>query len=163
MWVQSLGHEDSPRRKWHPTPVLSLGAYIHGQRSLVIYSPWCHKELDMTAHLSHMTCFPGQAPEWWACVSLKHLQVIWPNKIYAKAAIPWNWCLVTKSYPTLLCPMDCSLPGSSIHGISQARILKWITIPSSRESSWPRDQTCVSCIAGGLFTIEPPGKPNSME
>ena len=36
---------------------------IHGQRSLVIYSPWCHKELDMSEHLSHMTCFPGQAPE----------------------------------------------------------------------------------------------------
>ena len=36
---------------------------IHGQRSLVIYSPWCHKELHMTEHLSHMTGFPGHAPE----------------------------------------------------------------------------------------------------
>ena len=49
--------------------------------------------------------------------------------------------------------MDCSLPGSSVHGIPQARILEWVAIPFSRESSWLRHQTWVSCIAGGLFTI----------
>ena len=54
--------------------------------------------------------------------------------------------------------MDCSPPGSSVHGISQARILEWISIPFSRRSSWPRDQTWVSCIAGGFFTAEPLGK-----
>ena len=42
--------------------------------------------------------------------------------------------------------MDCSLPGSSVHGIPQARILEWVAISSSRRSSWPRDGTCVSCI-----------------
>ena len=46
---------------------------------------------------------------------------------------------------TLCDPMDCSLPGSSVHGILQARILEWVAISSSRGSSWPRDQTCVSC------------------
>ena len=55
--------------------------------------------------------------------------------------------------------MDYSLPGSSVHGISQERILKWVAISFSRGSSWPRDQTCVSCIAGKSFTTEPPGKP----
>ena len=55
-------------------------------------------------------------------------------------------CLVTISCPTLCNPMDCSLPGSSVHGISQARILEWVAIPFSRGSSWPRDQTHVSCI-----------------
>ena len=50
-------------------------------------------------------------------------------------------------------PMDCSPPGSSVHGILQARILKWVGIPFSRGSSWPRDQTRVSCIAGRFFTI----------
>ena len=58
--------------------------------------------------------------------------------------------------------MDCSPPGSSIHGISQAIILEWSVISCSRESSWPRDQTrvsCISCIAGRFFTTEPPGKP----
>ena len=42
--------------------------------------------------------------------------------------------------------MDCSLPGSSIHGIHQARILKWVAISFSRGSPWPRDQTCICCI-----------------
>ena len=49
--------------------------------------------------------------------------------------------------------MDRSPPGSSVHGILQARRLEWVTMPSSREYSWPRDQTQVFCIAGGFFTI----------
>ena len=63
-----------------------------------------------------------------------------------------------------------SLPGSSVHGILQARILEWVAISYSRGSSQPRDQThvpCVSCIAGGFFTRVLPGKPlkikNSLE
>ena len=44
--------------------------------------------------------------------------------------------------------MHCSLPGSSVHGISLIRILEWVAISFPRGSSWPRDQTCVSCIAG---------------
>ena len=50
-------------------------------------------------------------------------------------------------------PMDCSLPGSSVHGILQARILEWVAIHFSRGSSWLKDLTWVSCIAGGSFTI----------
>ena len=64
-----------------------------------------------------------------------------------------------QSSPTLCDPMDCSLLGSSVHGILQARILEWIAMPSSRGSPWPRGQThifCVSCIAGGFFTAEAP-------
>ena len=48
--------------------------------------------------------------------------------------------------------MDCSLPDSSLHGILQARILKWVAIPFSRGSSWPRNWIQVSCITGGFFT-----------
>ena len=55
--------------------------------------------------------------------------------------------------------MNYSPPGSSIQEISQARILEWVIIPFSRGSSWPRDQTHVSCTAGRFFTTEPPGKP----
>ena len=59
---------------------------------------------------------------------------------------------VTKLYHS--CDLrDCSPQGSSVHGISQARILKRVAISFSRESSQPRDQTPVSCIAGGFFTI----------
>ena len=56
-------------------------------------------------------------------------------------------------------PMDCSPPGSSIHGISQARVLEWVSMPSSRGYSQPRDRPCVSCLAGRFFTTELAGKP----
>ena len=52
---------------------------------------------------------------------------------------------------TLCNPMDFSPPGSFVHGIFQARILKWDAISFSRESSWPRDWTWVSCMAGRFF------------
>ena len=55
--------------------------------------------------------------------------------------------------------MDCSPPGSSVHGILQARTLRWVTISFSGGSCPPRDRTWVSCIAGGFFTTEPAGKP----
>ena len=48
-----------------------------------------------------------------------------------------------QSYLTLCDPMNCSPPGSSVHGILQARILEWVAMPSSSRSSWPRDWTCI--------------------
>ena len=57
-------------------------------------------------------------------------------------------------------PKDCNPPGSSVHGIFQARILEWVAISFSRISSWPRDQTLVSSLASRFFTTEPPGKPH---
>ena len=44
-------------------------------------------------------------------------------------------------------PLDYSPPGSSVHGILQARILEWVAIPFSRGSSWPRDRTRISCLS----------------
>ena len=70
---------------------------------------------------------------------------MWNYKVKVKVA---QLCL------TLCDPMACSPPGSSVHGISKARILKWVAISFSRRSSHPRDQThmsCVSCIVGGFF------------
>ena len=54
---------------------------------------------------------------------------------------------------TLCNPMDCSLPGSSVHGILQTNILQWVALPFSRWSSWTRGWTQVSCIAGRFFTV----------
>ena len=76
----------------------------------------------------------------------------------------WQCACMLKSLqlcPTLCNPMDCSPPGSSVHGILQARILEWVAMPSSRGSSQPRDWIHVSygpCIAGGFFTAELLGK-----
>ena len=64
-------------------------------------------------------------------------------------------------YLTLCDAMDCSPPGSSVHGILQARILEWIAMPSSRDSSRPRDQIHVSSLAGRLFTTKAPSKVKS--
>ena len=63
-------------------------------------------------------------------------------------------CVLTPQLcPTLCDPMDYSPPGSSVHGILQAKILEWAANPLSRGSSLPRDETRVSCIAGRFFTI----------
>ena len=67
--------------------------------------------------------------------------------------------LVAQSRLTLCDPVDCTPPGSSAHGISQARVLEWVAISFSRGSSQPRDQTQLSCSAGGFLTTEPPGNP----
>ena len=67
--------------------------------------------------------------------------------------------LVTKSCLTLYHPMYCSLPGSSVYAITQAKILGWVASFCSRGSSWPKDQTCISFFGRWFFTIEPPGMP----
>ena len=75
-------------------------------------------------------------------------------------------CLVAQLHPTLYDPMDCSPPGSSVHGILQARILEWAAISFSRGSSQPRDQTCVSYISlhwqVGSLPLVLPGKLTSI-
>ena len=67
--------------------------------------------------------------------------------------------LVAQSCPTLCDPVDCSPPGSSVHGILQARILEWVVIPLSKGSSQPRDRTQVSVLWADSLPSEPPGKP----
>ena len=61
--------------------------------------------------------------------------------------------LVAQACLTLCNPMHCSPPGSSVHGIFQARILEWVAISFSRESSHHRNRTQVSCIADSFFTL----------
>ena len=68
-----------------------------------------------------------------------------------KPSLRWWWFTITQSCPTLE-PMDYSLPGSSVHGISQASILEWIAVSFSRGSSRAWDWTRISCIAGEFFT-----------
>ena len=61
---------------------------------------------------------------------------------------------VTQSCPTLCNPMDCSLPGSSVHGIFQSRVLGWVAVFFSRGCSRPRDWTWLSHIVGRRFIIQ---------
>ena len=66
----------------------------------------------------------------------------------------WHYDIEVAQLCLTLCdPMDCSLPGSSVHGIFQARVLEWVAISFLRRSSWPKDQTQGSRIVGRRFTI----------
>ena len=67
--------------------------------------------------------------------------------------------LAAQSCPTLVIPWT-GPPGSSLHGISQARTLQWVAISASRGPFWPRDQTRLSFTAGEFLTAEAPGKPS---
>ena len=86
-------------------------------------------------------------PSW--CL-IKDSQKSTCNSVYVSIAVAWHIYTIyvhAKSLQlclTLCVPMDYSLPGSSVHGILQARILEWVAISFSRGSSQPRDQTCIS-------------------
>jgi len=92
-------------------------------------------------------------PCWW------ERKVVWP--LWRTVCV----CLVTQAYPTPCDPMDCSPPGSSVHGILQAIILESVAMPSSWGSSQPKNQTQVSHNAGRFFTVWATRKAleNSME
>ena len=79
-------------------------------------------------------------------------------KILAKIFRHQCACSVEKSCLTLCNSIGYNPPRTSVHGISQARILGWVAISFSRVSSQPTDLICISCI--GFFTTEPPGKPH---
>ena len=87
----------------------------------------------------------------------------WPNAVCVCVCVCACVCvcvLVTQSCPTLCNTMDCSPPGSSVHRISQAKILEWVAISFSRGSSHREIKLMSPALAGGFFTAKPPGKPS---
>ena len=144
---------DNWRKKWQSTPGLLPGK-SHGQRNLVGYSPWGHKESDMTERLHSLTQSWDDSFHNCLIASPYSVNVIpsliidyinylsyFPTKITTVRAKLLQLC------PTLCDLMNHSLPGSSVHRILQAWILEWIAVPSSRGSSQPRDWICyISCI-----------------
>ena len=100
------------------------------------------------------------------CSPIPHAGSLRAGWWFTHLCIPkWKWSEVTQSCPTLCDPMDCSPPGSSVHRILQARIVEWVAISFSRESSQLRDQTQVSRIADRRFNLwatrEAPVSPKS--
>ena len=79
---------------------------------------------------------------------------LWPHELYPEL----SWTIMNSIHE--LYPLS-SWTGSSVHEILQARILEWVAISFSWGTSGCRDWTHISCIAGGLFTTEPPGKPST--
>ena len=114
---------------------------------------------------SHSSCFhicwlPGTLSSCHGGTSLhKPCQNFLRNFLREKDHMEsWIMCVCVCVLVTQLClilwaPMDCSPPGSSVHGSLQARILEWAAIPFSSGSSRPKDWTWVSCIAGRFFTV----------
>ena len=82
-------------------------------------------------------------PRDWGCTAADSLLSEPPGKPTQMLPV----CTCARFCPTLCSSMDRSLPGSSVNGIFQARILEWVAIRSSRGSSWPRDQTHTSCVS----------------
>ena len=110
---------------------------------------------------AHQNACAWMLHPWWSahtsCVSSHGVVCV----VFSRQVPPFSWvlsslfsccvCLLGQSCSILCDPRDCSLPGSSFHGILQARILEWVAMPFSRGSSQPRDQTQVFCIASGFF------------
>ena len=97
--------------------------------------------------------FCGAQPSSWSN-SYIHTWLLEKSKLWLygplsakRYIVAWVHIKSLQSCPTLCDPMDCGPPGSSVQGIVQPRILEWVAILSSRGSSWPRDQTCVSWVS----------------
>ena len=160
-WVRKIPW----RKEWLPTPVFLLGEF-HWQRSLVGYSPWGHRESDMTKWLTHSlfffphgemvhcpivhgTCYFAALMGLFA----RTCDALWCGCIYARL-FSRVWLLATLQTVVLQAPLST--------GFFQTRILECIASSSFRGSSRPWDQACISCItctAGRVFTAELLGKP----
>ena len=109
-------------------------------------------------HATQSVVFCDNSPQKIAkCISDRRMEFTPPQSLRhcrsKNASTRGGDGLVTQWCPTLWDPVDHSPPGSSVCGILQKRILGWVAMPSSRESSQPRDRTCVSCIAEVDFFI----------
>ena len=103
-----------------------------------------------------------------------HEQKIHSYHQFSSVSLSYSCCALTKVFMCVVAAqsclilgdsMNCSPADSSVHGIFQARILEWVAMPSSRESSQPRDQTCISyvfCIGRWvLYHLRHQGSPNN--
>ena len=109
-------------------------------------SPQHHTELDRTATTYHARCIRHHFNQIFQFSKQLEVSLNSDPSYIADGNIQWGVCvcvcvcvLVAQSCLTLCNPMNCSVPGSSNHGILQARMLEWETIPFSRGSSQPRD------------------------
>ena len=131
MWVQSLGQEDP----------LEEGKASHSS-IFACRIPWTEKP-------GGLQCMGSQSQTWLKWHS-RHRYIgsyIHVFPMYERVELVAQSCL------TLCNSMDCNPPGSSVHGILQARTLEWVAMPSSRGSSLHRNRTWFSHIAGGFFTV----------
>ena len=123
---------------WDRVPAGPAPPSIGAAPSLPCTKGSCHSARGGPQHPVGRCSWRPMTICWGCCV--------WLRQFYTSE-------LVAQSCLTLCNPIDCSPPGSSVHGILQARILEWVAISFSRGSSRPRNQTRVSCTAGIVFII----------
>ena len=127
---------------------------------VVVFLNWSIVFFDFLKNLQYCVSFRYTA-QWFRYIFFSDSFPFWLFQYieYSSLCCTVNPCCLSESRsgsqscPTLSDLIDYSLPGFSVHEIPQARILEWVAIPFSRVSSWPRDQTQVSCIVGRFFTI----------
>ena len=123
-------------------------------RQVLELMPFGYQGTTVTLMSSYTQRHGNQHPSWPVLEPESRLHLL--GKVFLIYCLFSNFesaSEVAQSCPTLGDPMDCSPPGSSVHGIFQARILEWVAISFSRGSSLSRDRTRVSRIAGRGFTI----------
>ena len=110
-----------------------------GWEKMIALTSWVHKLLSQKTKTDSFLSsfkFPGQ---WFWVVQLGLNGYCWSSSLFSSRCC---------CHARLFCnPRDCNLPGSSVHGILQARIVEWVTMLSSRGSSQPRDWNCISYIS----------------
>ena len=108
--------------------------------------------VSVDAFIEHWRCFLNDTLKW-----INGQQILYKEQMSLVSLVTFmlvaEWKLHFLFHKTALCFMDYIPPGSSVHGILQWGILEWVAMLFSRESSWPRDQTQIPCIAGRFFTI----------
>ena len=150
------------KRTWYPNArILTLILYIskYLEKKMATYSstvawriPWKRRLVDSVEEESMGSQESQTGLSNWT-IQASSFQPMLHSKDCAELCLKVKEIEVSQSCPTLCDPVDYSPPGSSIHGIFQARMLKWVAMPSCRGCSQPRDQTWVSCIEGRLFTV----------
>ena len=149
MWYKSESFRHKLIQKWICWHTLTLGCYDPEFKlsvPLIGLQPW----VNLLASL--IIFFHGNTGTYTLRWLLRKGEIIClPHSDDSDCCC----CLVAKLCLTLRDLMDSGPPGSSDHGISQARILEWVAISFSRGYSWPRDWTCG--LAHRFFTMEPPG------
>ena len=98
---------------------------------------------DHCQHSDHLVLLMAETIPWYVCPESLASQI--PK--YMNVSLTCMWAKSFQACLTLCDPLNCSPPGSSVHGILQARILEWVVMPSSRRASQPRDQIHVSYIS----------------